>query len=29
MSSAEAHERIEYAVNAVDAAVDTVHELPG
>ncbi|MFY4815121.1 6,7-dimethyl-8-ribityllumazine synthase [Halorubrum salsamenti] len=29
MSSAEAHERIEYAVNAVDAAVDTVRELPG
>lgn len=29
MSSAEAHERIEYAVNAVDAAVDTVGELPG
>lgn len=29
MSAAEAHERIEYAVNAVDAAVDTVAELPG
>jgi 6,7-dimethyl-8-ribityllumazine synthase len=29
MSAAEAHERIEYAVNAVDAAVDTVEELPG
>jgi len=29
MSSAEAHERIEYAVNAVDADVDTVGELPG
>lgn len=29
MSAAEAQERIEYAVNAVDAAVDTVAELPG
>lgn len=28
MSAAEAHERIEYAVDAVDAAVDTVVELP-
>jgi hypothetical protein len=29
MSGAEAHERTEYAVNAVDVAVDPVEELPG
>lgn len=29
MSSAKAHKRVEYAVNAVDAAADTVEALPG